>query len=67
MLEWLRRVLWRFGVFLAFTLGLARGLSWILGEDAKVLKWATANRPITVIMIVLSFIVYAMYDLLREK
>jgi hypothetical protein len=48
-------------------LGLARGLSWVLGEDAKVLEWATANRPRTLIMIGLSFAIYAMYDWLRER
>lgn len=67
MLQWLRGVLWRFGVFLAFALGLARGLSWLLGEDAEVLVWARANRPLTVVVLVISFLIYSMYDWLSER
>ena len=57
---------WRFGIFLAFTLGLGRGLSWVLGEDADVLIGAQTNRPSTLVVLLMSFAVYAMYDWLRE-
>lgn len=66
MLAWLLALIGRYAIFLALVLGLAQGLSWVLGEDAKVSEWASANRPLTSVVIAISFIIYALYDWLRE-
>jgi hypothetical protein len=41
--------------------------SWLLGYDDEMKAWAAANRPLIVVILVLSAIIYAMYVWLDEN
>ena len=55
----------RFVLFIVFTIGLAQGVSWLFGYDDEFKAWAGENRPLIGIVLVLSAIMYAVYDWLE--
>lgn len=65
--RWFRGFLKRYIVFTLAVIGIARGYSWLLGYDDEAKAWAAANRPLIGIVLVLSAIVYAMYDWLEDR
>jgi len=67
VLSWLWTYLRRFVLFTVVVIGGARAYSWLLGYDDEVKVWASANRPIILLVLALSAIVYAMYFFLDES
>jgi hypothetical protein len=66
MWRWLYRFMKRFLAFAVTTLAGAMAFSWAFGYDEEVRAWASQNRPAVALVMVLSAIVYAMYDFLEE-
>ena len=66
MLRWFWRWLSGLVILYATAFGAAIGISWFLGLDDEVKAWAVHNRPIGIVALVLSGIVYAMYVSLEE-
>jgi hypothetical protein len=67
MLRWFVDFLRRFIVFSVVVLGAARAYSWLLGYDDEMKAWAAQNRPMILLVLVLSAITYAMYTWLEDK
>jgi hypothetical protein len=44
----------------------ARAYSWLFGYDDEMKVWASQNRPLILLVLGLSGIVYAMYDWLED-
>jgi len=60
MLRWFVDFLRRFIVFSVVVLGAARTYSWLLGYDDEMKAWAAENRPMILLVLVPSGIMYAM-------
>ena len=47
-------------------IGAAQAYSWLYGYEEEVRAWAAGNRPLITVVLVLSAILYAMYDWLED-
>jgi hypothetical protein len=56
----------RFFLFTVVVIGAARAYSWLFGYDDEMKAWASQNRPAITLVLVLSAIIYAMYDWLEQ-
>jgi uncharacterized membrane protein len=65
-MRWLIDFLRRFFLFCVFTIGGARAFSWLYGYDDEMKVWAAHNRPLITLVLVLSAVMYAMYDWLEQ-
>lgn len=66
VLRWLVGFVRRFVVFSVVVIGAAQSYSWLFGYDEEMRAWASQNRPVIAIVLILSAIIYAMYDWLEE-
>jgi hypothetical protein len=66
LFRWLLLFLKRFVLFCVVVIGAARAFSWLLAYDDEVKLWASQNRSFIVLVLVLSAMMYAMYDWLEE-
>jgi len=55
-----------FFLFTLVVIGGARAYSWLFGYDDEMKIWASQNRPAITLVLVLSAIIYAMYDWLEQ-
>ena len=64
------RWLWNFGkrflLFCVVVIGAARTFSWFFGFDDDMKAWAPQHRTLLIIVLLLSAIMYAMYDWMLE-
>lgn len=67
MWRWFRDVLKRYVLFTASVIAIGQAYSWLFGYDDEMKRWAGENRVLIVVVLVLSAIVYAMYDWMEEK
>jgi len=66
LFRWLLLFLKRFVLFCVVVIGAARAFSWLLAYDDEVKLWASQNRSVIVLVLVLSAMMYAMYDWLEQ-
>jgi hypothetical protein len=66
LFRWLLLFLRRFVLFCVVVIGAARAFSWLFAYDDEVKLWVSQNRSVIVLVLVLSAIMYAMYDWLEE-
>ena len=64
--RWIFGFLRRFFLFSIVVIGGARAYSWLFGYDDEMKVWASQNRPLILLVLGLSGIVYAMYDWLED-
>jgi hypothetical protein len=67
VLKWIWEFLKRYVLFSVTVLAGARVYSWLFGYDNEVQAWTTENRPLIVLLLVLSAIMYGMYVWLDEE
>jgi hypothetical protein len=65
--RWLLRFLQRYLLFSVTVLAGAQAYSWLFGLDDQMRAWASANRPLIGLVVVLSMVIYAMYVWLDEN
>lgn len=67
VLQWLIGYIRRYVLFSVVVIGAAQAYSWLFGYDDEMRAWAVQNRPLILLVLILSAIIYAMYDWLEEK
>jgi len=65
--RWFWAFLKRFLGFSLAVIAATRAYSWLFGYDAQVLQWTERHRPLTATILVISAVLYAVYDLLQEQ
>ncbi|QBR70223.1 hypothetical protein CU048_01815 [Beijerinckiaceae bacterium] len=65
--RWFWAFIKRFFLFSLAAIGASRAYSWFFGYDDEVKVWMQQNRPLMFTLLIVSAVVYAVYDLLQEQ
>jgi len=65
--RWFYGLVKRFVLFVTVVVASTRAFSWLFGYDPEVLAWTSQNRPLVATILVLSAIIFAMYDWLESS
>ena len=65
--KWVPGFLFRFIVWNASVVSIARGYSWLLGYDDEFKVWAVEHRGDLLIVIILGSVMYGMMDWMRSQ
>lgn len=66
MLAWFFRFIVRYAVFSTAVIAVGQGWTWLYGLEAEVKGWIAENRSLVSIVLILSILIYGMYDWLEE-
>jgi hypothetical protein len=65
--RWFWAFVKKFTLFSLAAIGASQAYSWFFGYEDEVKVWIQHNRPVTFTIMVVSSVVYAIYDLLQEQ